>query len=169
MIFRASHPMIVLGLAAFSLPALADECGTALITTAQAPMTMVETRTDAQGKKATAHSVQTATAKYIQTPDGVWRAIPVTIKEKLEHADEDLKRAKTTCKREGADVVGGAPVTVYVMHMETDDRISDGKIYVTAAHLILKAEMDISGAHYSTSYDYAHVTPPADAKPMGTR
>jgi hypothetical protein len=33
--------------------------------------------------------------------------------------------------------------------------------------MILKSEGTVDGAHYTTGYDYAHVTPPANAIPMG--
>jgi hypothetical protein len=38
---------------------------------------------------------------------------------------------------------------------------------VSARNLILKSEAVIEATHYSTEYDFSHVTPPANAMPLG--
>jgi hypothetical protein len=51
--------------------------------------------------------------------------------------------------------------------MNIEGSISDGRIWVSSRNLILKSEQVIEGSHYTTEYDFIHVTPPANAIPMG--
>jgi hypothetical protein len=51
--------------------------------------------------------------------------------------------------------------------MANGDITSDVKIWVSSGNLITKSEGSMEGARYSAVYDYAHVTPPADAVRMG--
>ncbi|MEO8922826.1 MAG: hypothetical protein ABI330_08370 [Caldimonas sp.] len=160
--------MTLLAFLALSLPAIADDCTSAMVTTAQNPVTTLTIKTDAHGKQAKFGMVQTPTTQYIQTEDGQWHSVGVTVKDKIDATNEDLKTAKISCQREGADLVNGVPATVYAVHADRDGDISDAKVWISS-HRIAKTEGTSEGAHYTTSYDYAHVIPPANAKPMGSR
>lgn len=47
--------------------------------------------------------------------------------------------------------------------------ISDNKVWVSSKNLIVKSEGIIGGAHYTTEYDFGHVTPPANPISMGAK
>ena len=151
----------------FSL-ALADDCTTAMLTTAQRAYSTVTFGTDAHGKPKTLRMVQTQTAQYIQTLDGVWHSVGITVKDKLDAATDDLKTSKVICQRSGIDITDGTPTMVYAVHRDNEGDVSDSKVWISANHLILKVESTQSGGHYTTTYDYANVTPPPNAKPMGS-
>jgi hypothetical protein len=43
----------------------------------------------------------------------------------------------------------------------------DSRFWLSAKNLILKSVGTIEGAHYTTEYDFAHATQPANAIPLG--
>jgi hypothetical protein len=100
--------------------------------------------------------------KYVQMPDGKWYAMNIAIKD----LNDDLSGVQT-CRRNGSESVGGESAAVYEVHMNLEGSISDSKVWVSSKNLILKSEGVIEGAHYTTEYDFGHVTPPANATPMG--
>jgi hypothetical protein len=169
MSFRALHIVSLLALAPFSLPADADDCTSAMTATAQRPVSAVTTKIDAQGKQSTLGMVQTMTTQYIQTTDGQWHSVGVTVQDKIGAAADDLKTSKITCARTGIGLVNGVPATIYAVHRDSDGDVSDSKVWVASNFLIRRSEGSVEGVHYVTLYDYAHVSPPANAKPVGTR
>jgi hypothetical protein len=40
-------------------------------------------------------------------------------------------------------------------------------MWVSSKNMVVRSEGTIEGAHYTTDYDFAHVTPPANAISMG--
>jgi hypothetical protein len=158
---------IVLGLAfaVFTAPSLADDCTTvksAILNSGHTPNTLIITKTDGQGKKTVTRQVQTVDNKYVQLPDGKWYAMNIAIKD----LNDDLS-GLLTCRRSGSESVSGESTAVYDVHMNLEGSINDQRIWVSAKNLILKSEGVIDGAHYTTAYDFGHITPPANAIPMG--
>jgi hypothetical protein len=146
-------------------PALADDCAIvkgAMLGTGRTPHSLALTKTDGQGKKTVTHQVQTVDNKYVQTADGTWHAMNIAIKD----LDDDLSGVQT-CRRSGSESLGGELTAVYDVHMNQDGDPSDAKIWVSSKNLVLKSETILKGGHYTTEYDFAHVTPPANAIPMG--
>jgi hypothetical protein len=145
--------------------ALADDCATvksAMLGTGRTPHSLILTKTDGQGKKTVTRQVQTVDNKYVQTADGKWHAMNIAIKD----LDDDLTGVQT-CRHSGSESVSGQTAAVYDVHMNHDGDQSDAKIWVSSKNLILKSETVLEGGHYTTEYDFSHVTPPANAIPMG--
>ncbi len=89
------------------------------------------------------------------------------MKDKVDAASEEVQKSKITCQRTGLDLLGGAPATVYALHIDNEGDLSDSKVWIGANHLVLKSELTTSGTQYTTLYDYSNIVPPANAKPIG--
>jgi hypothetical protein len=160
-----SRAVIALAFTILTAPALADDCATvksAMLNSGHTPHSVTLTRTDGQGTKTVTRQVQTVDNKYVQRPDGKWYAMNIAIKD----LNDDLS-GLLTCRRSGSDSVSGEVTVVYEVHMNLEGEVTDQKIWVSSRNMILKSEGTIEGAHYTTDYDFAHVTPPANAIPMG--
>jgi hypothetical protein len=160
--------LATLGFAA--APAFADECSAvtaAMMMAAKTPYSLTVNRTDKSGKTASAHLVQTATTKYIET-NGIWHSMPLSSEEMIQALNEKLKAGKMTCTRDGTEAVNGKPATIYAVHMESDGTVSDGRLWVSSDRMV-KSELRLNGSITTTMFDYEHVTPPSDAKPLGTK
>jgi hypothetical protein len=158
--FAAIATFAVLG-----APVLADDCSaarSAMLNSGHTPKSSVTTKSDGHGKQVVTRQIQTVTNKYVQTADGKWYAMNIAIKD----LDDD-KDARLTCHDAGSDNVSGESAAVFEVHMENAGTISDNRMWVSSKNLILKSEATIDGAHYTTEYDYTHVTPPANAISMG--
>jgi hypothetical protein len=157
--------LFALAFAVLTAPALADDCMTvksAMSNSGHTPNSKLVTKTDGQGKKTVTRQVQTMDNKYVQVPDGKWYAMNIAIKD----LNDDLSGVQT-CRRSGTESVSGESTAVYEVHMNIEGSISDGRVWVSSKNLILKSEQVIKGARYTTQYDFGHVTPPANAIPMG--
>ena len=167
MYIETPRALIALAFTVLTAPALADDCTTvksAMLNSGHTPHSVILTRTDGQGKKIVTRQVQTVDNKYVQRPDGKWYAMNIAIKD----LNDDLS-GLLTCRRSGSDSVGGEATAVYEVHMNMNGEVTDQKIWVSSKNMVLKSEGTIEGAHYTTDYDFAHVTPPANAIPMGGR
>jgi hypothetical protein len=165
MYIENSRTLIALAFAVLTAPALADDCATvksAMLNSGHTPHSVILTRTDGQGKQTVTRQVQTVDNKYVQRPDGKWYAMNIAIKD----LNDDLS-GLLTCRRSGSDSVSGEVTVVYEVHMNLEGEVTDQKIWVSSKNMVLKSEGTIEGAHYTTDYDFAHVTPPANAIPMG--
>lgn len=157
--------LISLGFVALAAPVLADDCTTvksAMLNSGHTPHSVLVTKIDGQGRKTVTRQVQTLDNKYVQTPDGKWYAMNIAIKD----LNNDLSGVQT-CRRGGSESVNGESTAVYEVHMNLEGSSSDNRVWVSSKNLVLKSEAVIEGAHYTTEYDFAHVTPPANAIPMG--
>jgi hypothetical protein len=157
--------LVALALSVLTASARADDCATvknAMLGTGRTPHGLTLTKTDGQGKKTVTRQVQTVDNKYVQTADGKWHAMNIAIKD----LDDDLSGVQM-CRRSGSESVSGESTTVYDVHMNQDGDQSDAKIWVSSKNLVLKSETVLEGGHYTTEYDFRHVTPPANAVPMG--
>jgi hypothetical protein len=164
--FNQVHRAFVLTvISAFAVPALADDCApaakSAMLNSGRTPKSAVTTKTDSQGKKSTTRTIQTVTDKYVQTENGKWYSLNIAIKDLTDDT------TKVICRRSGGDAVNGEPAATYEIQIGNDDAMHDSKIWVSSKNLIMKSEGSIEGARFTTVYDYAHVTPPADAARMG--
>jgi hypothetical protein len=165
MYIENSRILTALAFAVLTAPALADDCTTiksAMLNSGHTPHSLVITKSDGQGKKTVTRQVQTVDNKYVQMPDGKWYAMNIAIKD----LNDDLSGVQT-CRRSGSESVSGESAAVYDVHMSLEGSISDSRVWVSSKNLILKSEGVIEGAHYTTEYDFGHVTPPANAIPMG--
>ena len=162
-------PLIAAHLAAvaFSRPALPDDCAaaakSAMLATAQKPVSTITTKTSAQGKQTVTRTVQTQTDKYVQLESGEWYAMGIAIKDLID----DTQSTKITCKRSGSGSILGQPAMFYEIEADAEGTIMESKIWVSSQNLILKSEGVQDNFHYTTVYDSSHVTPPAYAKRMG--
>ena len=159
--------LVSLALAVLTAPAFADDCATvksAMLNSGHTPHNVVVTKTDGQGKKTVTRQVQTVDNKYVQTPDGKWHAMNIAMKD----LNDDLSGVQA-CRRSGSENVSGESTAVYDVHMDLEGTISDNRVWVSSKNLVLKSEGIIEGAHYTTEYDFGHVTPPANAIPLGGR
>jgi hypothetical protein len=168
--FKHAHRAVVLAaISAFAMPALAEDCApaakSAMVNSGRTPASVSTTKTDSQGKKSTTRTIQAVTNKYVQTASGKWYSMNIAIKDLID----DTKTMQVTCRRRGADTVNADAVTTYEIQVADGDVMSDSKIWVSSKNLITKSEGSIEGARYSSVYDYANVTPPAGATPMGSR
>jgi hypothetical protein len=162
----------ICAIVACSRAALADDCAaaakSAMLATAQNPVSTITTKTSAQGKQSITRTVQTQTNKYVQVEsgqvDGQWYAMDIGIKDLID----DTKSVKVTCKRSGGDSVNGQPAMIYELQVDRDETTTQTKIWVSPQNIILKSEGDEGGFHYTTVYDPSHVTPPPNAKRMGS-
>jgi hypothetical protein len=165
MYIENSRLLIGLAFAVLTGPALADDCTaakSAMLNTGHTPHSLVTTTTDGRGKMTVTRQVQTVGNKYVQTPDGKWYAMNIAIKD----LNDDLSGVQT-CRRSGSESVSGESTAVFDVHLNLEGIISDSRIWVSAKNLILKSGYVIKGTHYTTEYDFGHVTPPANAIPMG--
>ncbi len=99
---------------------------------------------------------------------GKWRRSPITPKEQLDRLQENIANAKAlSCKRVGAESIGGVAADVYASHDEHDGTAGDARHWVAkGSRLILRTEEDMdtgygSKRHISIRYDYANVHAPA--------
>jgi len=149
------------------IPALANDCAvaakSAMVATAQKPLSTITTKTSAQGKQSVTRTVQTETNKYVQVESGEWYSMDIAIKDLIDNS----KSTKVVCKRSGSDMVNGQPTIVYEVQIDTEGIIMESKMWVSAQNLILKSEGNEGTSHYTTIYDSSHVTPPTNAKRMG--
>jgi hypothetical protein len=165
MYIQNSSIRIALVFAVLTAPALADDCTTvksAMLNSGHTPKSVLVTKTDGQGKKTVTRQVQTVDNKYVQRPDGKWYAMNIAIKD----LNDNLSGVQS-CRRSGSESVSGESTAVYDVHMNIEGSISDSRVWVSSKNLILKSEGFIEGARYTTEYDFGHVTPPANAIPMG--
>jgi hypothetical protein len=164
---HAHRALVLTAISAFAMPALADDCASAaksaLVNSGRTPVSVTIIKTDAQGKKSTTRTIQTVTNKYVQTASGKWYSMNIAIKDLID----DTKTTQVTCHRRGADTVNGDPVATYEIQVADGDVMNDSKIWVSSKNLITKSEGSMAGARYSSGYDYANVTPPTEATPMG--
>jgi hypothetical protein len=167
MYLKTPRVLTALAFTVLAAPALADDCATvksAMLKSGHTPHSVILTRADSQGKKTVTRQVQTVDNKYVQSPDGKWYAMNIAIKD----LNDDLS-GLLTCRRSGSDSVSGELTAVYEVHMKQEDEVTDQKLWVSSKNMILKSEGTVDSAHYTTEYDYAHVTPPANAIPMGSK
>jgi hypothetical protein len=160
-----ARALIALAFTVLTAPALADDCATvksAMLNTGHTPHSLILTQTDGQGKKTVTHQVQTVDNKYIQRPDGKWYAMNIAIKD----LNDDLSGVQS-CRRSGSDNVSGKATAVYEVRMNLAGSVTDQKLWVSSNNVILKSEATMGGSHYTTDYDFAHVTPPANAVSIG--
>lgn len=159
--------VLLMGIFAFAETATADDCASAakgaMLNSGRTPVSITMTKTDAQGRKTTTRQVQTVTNKYVQTENGKWYAMNIAIKDLVDNLDT----TKLTCRRSSSDTLNGESVTTYEVQEDVDETLKDNKIWVSSRNLILKSEGNTDGVHYTLLYDYAHVTPPANAVSMG--
>ncbi len=157
--------LVALGFLVLGVPVLADDCTivkSAILNGGHTPHNVLVTKIDGQGKKTVTRQVQTVDNKYVQTPDGKWYAMNIAIKD----LNNDVSGVQT-CRRGGSESVGGESTAVYDVHMNLDGSSSDNRVWVSSRNLVLKSETVVEGAHYTTEYDFTHVTPPAKAISMG--
>ena len=152
-------------------PAWADDCTqptAAMMVSAKTPYSETIVSSGPGGKMVTSHMVQTATIKYVER-NGGWTSLPVSSSDLVDTLNAMLKTAKTICKRTGTEQVNGQPTTVYTVHMENHGVITDSTLWIAAQNRQLKSDMTVDGKHFSATFDYDHVQPPAGAKPVGQR
>jgi hypothetical protein len=157
--------LIALAFAVLTAPALADDCTTvksAMLNSGHTPHSLLLTKTDGRGKKTVTRQVQTTDNKYVQTPDGKWYAMNITMTD----LNDDLSGV-LTCLRNGSESLGGESSAMYDVHMNLQGSVSDSRVWISSKKLILKSEQVIEGVHYTTEYDFDHATPPANAISMG--
>lgn len=169
MFSRLHRSLLFVGIFAFAVPALADNCASAaksaMLNSGRTPVTITITKIDAQGRKTTTQQVQTVTNKYVQTENGKWYTMNIAIKDLTDNVDSTT----LICHRSGSDTVNGQPATTYEVQEDVDEVLKDNKIWVSSSNLILKSEGNREGVHFTLTYDYAHVTAPANAVSMGSR
>jgi hypothetical protein len=167
MLNQAHRVLILTAISAIVVPAWANDCApaakSAIWNSGNTPVSTTSIKTDSQGKKSTTRTIQTITNKYVQTANGKWYSMNISIKDLID----DRSTTKVTCRRSGSDTVNGEQAATYEVQLSTDDVMDDSKIWVSSKNLIMKSEGSIEGARYTTVYDYAHVVPPADAARMG--
>ena len=165
----ATGVLLAMAIAAMATPALAGDCAaaarSAMLTSGHQPRSLISTKTDAQGKQSVTRQIQTETDKFVQLPNGQWYSMGIAIKD----LNDDTATMKLTCRSSASDLLNGEPTVVYQLHTEVEGFVTDNKTWVSAKNLILKSETSEDGARISTLYDYGHVTPPANAKPMGVK
>ncbi len=153
-------------------PAWADDCTqftAALMVSAKTPYSETIVSPGPGGKMVTSHMVQTATTKYVERSDGGWTALPISSADMVASLNDDLKKWKMTCKRTGTEQVNGQQTTVYTVHVEKEGTVTDGTLWISAQNRQLKSDMKGGGPHFTATFDYDHVQPPAGAKPVGQR
>jgi len=165
---NAARFLILLVFAGLTTPAMADDCTTALRASVQKPVTTLTSREDGHGNLIQTRVVQLPEVQYVQTTDGQWHSVATSIKERIDTATEDLKTAKVTCERSGTGTVHRTATVVYLMHEDNGGDITDSKVWI-AANLIMRSDITLAGAHYTTLFDYAHVSAPANAKALASR
>lgn len=165
MYIETPRALIALVFIVLTAPAFADDCATvksAILNTGHTPHSLILTQTDGQGKKTVTRQVQTVDNKYVQSPDGKWYAMNIAIKDQ----NNDLS-GLLTCRRSGSDSASGEVTVVYEVHMNQEGIVTDQRIWVSSKNMVLKSEGTVEGARYTTDYDFSHVTPPANAIPIG--
>jgi hypothetical protein len=152
-------------------PAWADDCAqptAAMMVSAKTPYSETIVSPGLGGKMVTSHMVQTATNKYVERTGG-WTALPISSPDLVDALNHMLKTAKITCKRTGTEQVNGQPTAVYTVHIENEGVVNDSTLWISAQNRQLKSDTTVAGKHFSATFDYDHVQPPAGAKPVGQR
>ena len=165
---NAARLLTLLVFTGVATPTMADDCTSALRASMQKPVTTLTSRKDAQGNLIETRVVQLPEVQYVQTTDGQWHSVATSLKDRLDTASADLKTAKITCQRIGAGTVHGTAAVVYLMHEDQGGDITDSKVWI-AANLLVRSDLTLAGAHYTTVYDYSHVSAPTHAKSLASR
>jgi hypothetical protein len=157
----------------FALPALADDCASMLNTMVAHVGTPYSATMVTQTPGAAAKTMKTVSAggmMYVQMPDG-WKSMAMDPKETADMMRKAAATAKETCHRAGDEMMGGEMSAVYIAHVENQGNVSDNKVWISKSrNLVMKTDVQMkSGDHISMTFDYAHVTPPAGAKPVGAK
>jgi len=128
------------------------------------------TRTDGGtgGKPRESEIIDTGIAMYVGV-DGKWRTSPTSPLDMQNMLIESQKRASfIACVRLREDSVGGAAVTVYSIHDESNAGISDTTLWVSNADgLPLKQEIDMESVaaktktHSEVRFVYTDVKAPS--------
>jgi hypothetical protein len=155
------------------LPARADDCATMMNTMLAhvgTPYSATMVTQMPNGKTRTMKTVSTGSIMYVQMPDG-WKSMAQDPKEAVDMMRKAAATAKETCHRAGAETVGGEMSAVYIAHVENRGNVSDNKVWISKSrNLVMKTDVQMKGGdHISMTFDYAHVTPPAGAKPIGAK
>ena len=154
-----------------AVPAWADDCTqptAAMMVSAKTPYSETILSPGPGGKMVTSHVIQTATTKYVER-NGSWTSLPVSSSDLVDTLNDMLKTAKITCKRTGAEQVNGQQTTVYSVHMESQGVVTDGTLWISAQNRQLKSDTTVAGKHFTATFDFDHVQPPAGARPVGRR
>ena len=152
-------------------PAWADDCmqpTAAMMVGAKTPYSETIVSPGPGGKMVTSHIIQTATTKYVER-NGSWTSLAVSSADLVDTLNEMLKTAKISCKRTGTEQVNGQPTTIYSVHIENEGIVTDSTVWISDQNRQLKSETTAGGKHFSSTFDYDHVQPPAGAKPVGQR
>lgn len=123
-----------------------------------------------QAAEARAEMISVGGASYLLY-QGKWMRSPVTPKEELDQVQENISNAKAfSCRRVGAESVGGVPADAYASHDEHDGSVGNARIWVArGSGLVLRIEavIDTGGGdkqHMSGRYEYTNVRAPAGVK-----
>jgi hypothetical protein len=152
-------------------PVWADDCTqpmAALMVTAKTPYSETIVSPGPDGKIVTSHMVQTATSKYVER-NGNWTSMPVSSADLVDTLNDEFKTAKWNCRRTGTEQVNGQQTTVYTVHREMGGTVTDATLWISAQNRQMKSDMTVNGRHFTATFDYEHVQPPAGAKPLGQR
>jgi hypothetical protein len=95
--------------------------------------------------------------------------MPVSSAELVDTLNNEFKTAKLNCRRTGTEQVNGLQTTVYTVHMEMGGTVTEGTLWISAQNRQMKSDMSVNGRHFTATFDYEHVQPPAGAKPLGQR
>lgn len=164
MINQSIRVFFMMAAACVAVQVLAEDCATAVWNSGTTPVSTTTTQVDSKGKTSISRTVQTMTDKYIQTENGQWHSVSISMKDLID----DRKSTKVTCRRIGSDTVNGVPTITYDVREENEDATVEGKIWTSRENRVLKFEGGAEGVRFTTMYDYAHVTPPAGAMPLSS-
>jgi hypothetical protein len=150
-----------------SATARADDCDRALaaaIAQAKVPHAVTHVMTMEGKPPSTMEMIFTDDKAYTQI-DGAWRAMPFSAQRQIDMLNAAKARdaqAKRTCHTLGDESVNGEAATVLVMHSEANDRVTDGRIWLSdRTGLALKSEVHLSnGSVINDAFRYGNIQAP---------
>jgi hypothetical protein len=128
-------------------------------------MYMTRTAPSSGGKPSTSEMIYVGGTSYIQVGDG-WKRSTMTREAGQKVAEENIKSAKViSCRYLRDEMVGGEAAAVYSQHIENEDTVSDGTVWISKSRgLPLRVDTKVEDTQRSVRYEYGNVQAPAGVK-----
>jgi hypothetical protein len=160
--------LLAAGTALLAGQALADDCDA--VASASLKQTGVPYRTEmtiaASGEPAQKGEAVYMVTKLYTKMGGNWSSMPINAQQMSKQIQASIKNGNTTCKKAGAESVGGEAATIYVTHGTQQGNVVDTRTWISnSRNLPLRSEAVITnGANRQTvdmTISYDNVSAPA--------
>lgn len=109
--------------------------------------------------------IETGTTRHLRV-NGKWRSHPYDARAEAAEIGNAMQASKATCTKGGASDSDGRTATLFRVHNQSEDAVTDQQIWIGASGLPLRQiiDTDVGGtlgkSRREIRYDYADVQPP---------